>query len=71
MFLAAHTASLRHDDDTQALLINRLLWGYLHYNLYDHADKLVSKTTFPLSASNPQYARYHYFLGRTRQPTYE
>ncbi|KAJ8585998.1 PCI-domain-containing protein [Rhizopogon salebrosus TDB-379] len=67
MFLAAQrTASLRHDDDTQASLINRLLRGYLHYNLYDQADKLVSKTTFPLSAGNPQYARYHYFLGRIK-----
>lgn len=67
MFLAAQrTASLRHDDDTQASLINRLLRGYLHYNLYDQADKLVSKTTFPPSASNPQFARYHYFLGRIK-----
>ncbi|KAG1753642.1 PCI domain-containing protein [Suillus paluster] len=67
MFLAAQrTASLRHDDDTQASLINRLLRGYLHYNLYDQADKLVSKTSFPTSASNPQYARYHYSLGRIK-----
>jgi 26S proteasome regulatory subunit N3 len=72
MFLAAQrTASLRHNDDTQASLINRLLRGYLHYNFYDQADKLVSTTTFPPSASNPQYARYHYFFGRTRQPAYE
>lgn len=67
MFLAAQrTASLRHDDDTQASLINRLLRGYLHYNLYDQADKLVSKTSFPASASNPQFARYHYSLGRIK-----
>lgn len=67
LFLAAQrTASLRHDDETQASLINRLLRSYLHYNLYDQADKLVSKTTFPPSAGNPQYARYHYFLGRIK-----
>ncbi|KAI0064323.1 diphenol oxidase-A2 [Artomyces pyxidatus] len=67
LFLAAQrTASLRHDDETQASLINRLLRSYLHYSLYDQADKLVSKTTFPLSAPNPQYARYHFFLGRIR-----
>jgi 26S proteasome regulatory subunit N3 len=47
-------------------LINRILRNYLHYNLYDQADKLVSKTTFPASAGNPQFARYHYFLGRIR-----
>ncbi|KAJ7584924.1 PCI domain-containing protein [Mycena floridula] len=67
MFLAAQrTAALRHDDDTQASLINRLLRSYLHYNLYDQADKLVSKTTFPVSAENPQFARYHYYIGRIR-----
>ncbi|KAF9018034.1 diphenol oxidase-A2 [Hymenopellis radicata] len=65
LFLAAQrTASLRHDDEAQASLINRLLRSYLHYSLYDQADKLVSKTTFPESAANPQYARYHYFIGR-------
>lgn len=67
LFLAAQrTAALRRDDDTQASLINRLLRSYLHYNLYDQADKLVSKTTFPTSAGNPQFARYHYFLGRIK-----
>lgn len=34
--------------------------------MYDQADKLVSKTTFPASASNPQFARYHYYLGRIK-----
>ncbi|KAG6330713.1 hypothetical protein ID866_8376 [Astraeus odoratus] len=67
LFLAAQrTAALRHDDDTHASLINRLLRSYLHYSLYDQADKLISKTTFPTSASNPQFARYHYFLGRIK-----
>ncbi|KAJ3746743.1 PCI domain-containing protein [Lentinula detonsa] len=67
LFLAAQrTAALRHDDDTQASLINRLLRSYLAYSLYDQADKLVSKTTFPVSAGNPQFARYHYYLGRIK-----
>lgn len=48
----------------QTSLINRLLRSYLTYNLYSQADKLVSKTTFPSSAGNPQYARYHYYVGR-------
>ncbi|KAJ6541119.1 PCI domain-containing protein [Mycena sp. CBHHK59/15] len=53
LFLAAQrTASLRHDDETQASLINRLLRSYLHYSLYDQADKL--------------FARYHYYLGRIK-----
>lgn len=34
--------------------------------MYDQADKLVSKTTFPPSAGNPQYARYHYYLGKIK-----
>ncbi|KAK2464555.1 hypothetical protein APHAL10511_003413 [Amanita phalloides] len=67
LFLAAQrTAALRHDDETQASLINCLLRNYIHYNLYDQADKLVSKTTFPMSAGNPQLARYHYYLGRIK-----
>ena len=67
LFLAAQrTASLRHDDETEASLINRLLRSYVNYSLYDQADKLVSKTTFPASAGNPQFARYHYYLGRIK-----
>ncbi|PFH48016.1 hypothetical protein AMATHDRAFT_66365 [Amanita thiersii Skay4041] len=67
LFLAAQrTAALRRDDETQASLINRLLRNYVHYSLYDQADKLVSKTTFPISAGNPQLARYHYYLGRIK-----
>ena len=66
LLTAQKTASLRHDDECQAVLLNLLLRNYLHYNLYDQADKLVSKTTFPVSAGNPQYARYHYYLGRIK-----
>ncbi|THH04071.1 hypothetical protein EW146_g10272, partial [Bondarzewia mesenterica] len=67
LFLAAQrTASLRHDDETQASLLNCLLRSYLQYSLYDQADMLVSKTTFPPSAGNPQYARYHYYIGRIK-----
>ena len=57
---------MRHDDETQASLINCLLRNYVYYNLYDQADKLVSKTTFPTSAGNPQLARYHYYIGRIK-----
>ncbi|CAH1759355.1 3291_t:CDS:10 [Entrophospora sp. SA101] len=57
------TATLRHDDDTQATLLNLLLRNYFHYNLYDQADKLVTKTTFPESSANNQQARYMYYLG--------
>jgi len=48
------------------VLINLLLFNYLHYSLYSQADKLVSKTTFPTSAGNAQLARYLFYLGRIR-----
>ncbi|CAG8459381.1 52_t:CDS:10 [Ambispora leptoticha] len=66
LLAAQRTATLRHDDDSQATLINLLLRNYFHYNLYDQADKLVSKTTFPETAGNNQQARYMYYLGRIK-----
>jgi 26S proteasome regulatory subunit N3 len=65
--LAAHrTATLRHDDESQATLLNLLLRNYFFHNLYDQADKLVSKSTFPEKAGNNQAARYAYYLGRIK-----
>ncbi|XP_072020122.1 26S proteasome non-ATPase regulatory subunit 3-like [Amphiura filiformis] len=60
------TATLRHNDEAQATLLNLLLRNYLHYNLYDQADKLVAKSTFPDQASNHEWARYLYYLGRIK-----
>jgi len=57
------TATLRHNNDEQAMLLNLLLRNYIHYNLFDQADKLVSKSTFPDSASNNVWARYLCYLG--------
>lgn len=57
------TSTLRHDNDGQAMLLNLLLRNYIHYNLFDQADKLESKSTFPESASNNDWARYLYYLG--------
>ena len=36
--------------------------SYISYHLYDQADKLVSKTAFPTSASNAQFAVHKYFI---------
>ena len=58
------TATLRNDYEGQAVLINCLLRAYLHSSLYEQADKLVSKSVFPESASNNEWARYLYYLGR-------
>ncbi|XP_014253269.1 probable 26S proteasome non-ATPase regulatory subunit 3 isoform X2 [Cimex lectularius] len=60
------TATLRNDFEGQAVIINCLLRNYLHYNLYDQADKLVSKSIYPESASNNEWARFLYYLGRIK-----
>lgn len=67
ILLAAHrTASLRRDVESEAVLINLLLRNYLHYNLYDQADKLAAKVAFPEAAGNNQLARYLFFIGRIK-----
>lgn len=60
------TSTLRNDFEGQAVLVNCLLRLYLHYNLYDQAAKLVSKSTFPEVASINEWARYLYYLGRIK-----
>ncbi|XP_059481246.1 probable 26S proteasome non-ATPase regulatory subunit 3 [Neocloeon triangulifer] len=60
------TATLRNDFEGQAVLINCLLRNYLNYHLYDQADKLVSKSVFPELASNNEWARHFYYLGRIK-----
>jgi len=67
VLLAAYrTATLRHDEDMQATLLNILLRSYLQMNLIEQADRLVSKASFPESASNNQIARFMYYLGRIK-----
>lgn len=60
------TTTLRNDFEGQAVLLNCLLRLYLHYNHYDQASKLVSKSVFPESASNNEWARFLYYLGRIK-----
>jgi len=57
------TCTLRNDYEGQASILNLLLRNYLHFNLYDQADKLVSKSTFPETASNNEWSRFLYYLG--------
>eukprot|EP00850_Spirogloea_muscicola_P012689 SM000083S22736 [mRNA] locus=s83:270643:273666:+ [translate_table: standard] len=65
--LALHrTATLRHDEPSQEMLLNLLLRNYLHYNLYDQAEKLRSKVQRPESHSNQQNCRYLLYLGQIR-----
>lgn len=61
------TAVLRHDDIGAETLLNLLLRNYLHYNLYDQAERLRAKAQRPeASRSMQQACRYLYYLGRIR-----
>lgn len=58
------TACIRHDDMSQAVLLNLILRNYLHYNLISQAQIFSMRTTFPESASNNQFCRFLYYMGR-------
>ena len=60
------TATLRSDFEGQAVLLNLLLRNYLSSNLFEQADKLVSKSSFPDTATNNEWARFLYYLGKCR-----
>ena len=61
------TCVLLHDITGQATLLNLLLRNYLKNNLYEQADALLSKATFPeTEVSNNQHARYLYYCGRVK-----
>jgi len=66
--LAAHRASsLRRDDETHATILNLLLRNYLHFGLYDQADKLQAKSAIKEdTVSSNQLARYRYYQGRIK-----
>ncbi|OWM74950.1 probable 26S proteasome non-ATPase regulatory subunit 3 [Punica granatum] len=65
--LALHRiATLRHDELSQETLLNLLLRNYLHYNLYDQAEKLRSKAPRFEAHSNQQFSRYLFYLGKIR-----
>ncbi|CAI0468824.1 unnamed protein product [Linum tenue] len=65
--LALHQiATLRHDELGQETLLNLLLRNYLHYNLYDQAEKLRSKAPRFEAHSNQQFCRYLFYLGKIR-----
>ena len=60
------TSTLRHDSEGQAVLLNLLLRNYIHYNLFDQAEKLISKTSFPENANNNESARYLFYIGKIK-----
>eukprot|EP00178_Gracilaria_changii_P021119 TRINITY_DN627_c0_g1_i2.p2 TRINITY_DN627_c0_g1~~TRINITY_DN627_c0_g1_i2.p2 ORF type:complete len:462 (+),score=73.65 TRINITY_DN627_c0_g1_i2:411-1796(+) len=66
LLAAYRTATLHHDAPSQAVLLNLLLRNYITFHLYDQADKLLSRATFPETRSNNQLARYLYYTGRVK-----
>lgn len=77
--MSAHrTARLRRDEDCEATLLNLIVRNLLGHELWEQADRLVSKTEFPdfgkTEASvgaggmvpTGQVARWLYYLGRIR-----
>lgn len=66
LLAAYRTSVLHHDAACQAMLLNLLLRNYIAYNLYDQADKLISRAPFPETRSNNQLARNLFFTGRIK-----
>lgn len=61
---ALRTASLRHDAETQGVIITLLLRTLILCNHVAQAAQIVSKTSWPETASNAVAARYCYYLSR-------
>jgi len=66
MFECYKTSCLRSDLIGQATITNVILRSYLSENLYEQARQFITKSNFPPNASNNQYARYLYYLGRIK-----
>lgn len=64
LLAALRTATLRHDDETTAMVINLLLRNYLLTHEINQASNLCEKVVFPSNASNALAARYYYYLSR-------
>uniref|UniRef100_A0A0N4ZX82 PCI domain-containing protein n=1 Tax=Parastrongyloides trichosuri TaxID=131310 RepID=A0A0N4ZX82_PARTI len=60
------TATLRHQKESQAVLINYLLRAYIVTKQYQTAALLLSKITFPEHVNNNELARFYYYQGRIR-----
>lgn len=63
---AFRTACLHKDEIGQATLLNLLLRNLLHYNLYEAANHLITKTSFPEHKSNNEYVRYLFYTGKIK-----
>jgi 26S proteasome regulatory subunit N3 len=61
---AFKTACLKHDNYGQAMILNLLLRNYLSENLYDQANKLLTKSPKIEFRSNSQLARYFFYKAK-------
>ncbi|XP_057533081.1 probable 26S proteasome non-ATPase regulatory subunit 3 [Amaranthus tricolor] len=64
LFALHRLATLHHDELGQETLLNLLLRNYLHYNLYDLAEKLRSKAPSFGAHSNQQHCRHLFYVGK-------
>ncbi|CEF64421.1 26S proteasome non-ATPase regulatory subunit 3 [Strongyloides ratti] len=60
------TATLRHQKESQAVLINYLIRAYIVTKQYHTAAQLLSKVVFPEHVNNNELARFYYYQGRIR-----
>ncbi|KAF4729493.1 26S proteasome non-ATPase regulatory subunit 3, partial [Perkinsus olseni] len=66
LYRSYRTSVLKQDRISQATLLNLLLRNYLYYSEYDLANKLYSKTQFPDTRTNAEFAKYLYYIGRLK-----
>ncbi|SMN21019.1 similar to Saccharomyces cerevisiae YER021W RPN3 Essential, non-ATPase regulatory subunit of the 26S proteasome lid, similar to the p58 subunit of the human 26S proteasome [Maudiozyma saulgeensis] len=65
MIKSLKTASLKHDNETRAMLINLILRNYLADGDVNSADDFVRKVEFPTTnVSNPLEARYYFYMSK-------
>lgn len=64
LLLLYRTACIHQDEISQAVLLNLLLRNFTYYNLIDQAQTFALRANFPDNASNNQFCRYLYYMGR-------
>lgn len=60
------TTTLHCETESESVLLNLLLRNFISHNLHDQAEKLVSKSVFPETANNNEWARYLYYTGKIK-----
>ncbi|CAN4107339.1 unnamed protein product [Withania somnifera] len=60
------SATVQHNKLSQETLLNLLLRNYLHYNLYDQAEKFRSKAHQVEALSNQELCRYLFYQGKIK-----